>query len=440
LIKKRRFPKIFFGWWTVFASSIISFIGVGYHLYGISALFKPIASELGFSRAVTSVAVAIERLAGGFEGPLAGGLTDRFGPKWVVFFGVFFIGLGLILMNFINSVWAFYIAWGVILGTGASIALTTPMDKAIANWFVKKRGLAQGIKWVFRGLSGVLVLPLITWLIVTYGWRLACLAGGITMLVVGLPFAFFYFKRHRPEYYGLLPDGAKVAEEEAADTNRMIGRGVKYAAEVEEVEFTLRQAMRTRAYWLLIVVTGVHTFSGPAIVPHTIPFFTDLGIDPLGAAGILAMMALISIPSRLASGLIIDRLKKQHLRFLMGGTYLLEAVGITAFLLNQSITMIYVWFILRGLAIGIGTVLGSLVRARYFGRKALGSISGFSSMFLTPIVMTAPIYIGWVYDTTGSYINAFTLIAALLAFSAILACFVAPPKPPSQVTDTSQLV
>ncbi|MFC2010908.1 MFS transporter [Chloroflexota bacterium] len=440
MIKRRRFPKIFFGWWTVFAGSIISFLGVGYHIYGISALFKPIASEMGFNRAVTSVAVAIDRLAGGFEGPLAGGLTDRFGPKWVIFSGVFLFGLGLILMNFINSLWAFYIAWGVILGAGASIAFGMPLDKAIANWFVKKRGLAQGIKWVFRGLSGVLALPLITWLVVTQGWRIACLAGGIVMLVVGLPLAFFYFKRYRPEYYGLLPDGAKLAEEDATDTSRMIDRGVKYAAEVEEVEFTLKQAMRTPAYWLLIVVTGVHNFSGPAIVPHTIPFLTDVGIDPLRAAGILALMALLSIPSRLASGLIIDRLKKQHLRFLMGGTYLLEAVGIAAFLLNQNIAMIYVWFILRGIAIGTGTVLGSLLRARYFGRKALGSISGFSSMFITPVTMAAPIYIGWVYDTTGSYIDAFTLIAVLLAFSAVLACFVVPPKPPSQVTDIRKFV
>ena len=159
LIKRRRFPKIFFGWWTVLAGGIINFWGLGYHLYGISAVFKPIASELGFSRAATSVAVAITRLLSGIEGPLTGVLTDRFGPKWVTFFGVFLLGLGLILTYSINSLWTFYIAWGVIMGTGGNIALMIPLDKAIGDWFVKKRGLASSIQIGISGLSGALVLP-----------------------------------------------------------------------------------------------------------------------------------------------------------------------------------------------------------------------------------------------------------------------------------------
>jgi cyanate permease len=260
------------------------------------------------------------------------------------------------------------------------------------------------------------------------------------MLVVGLPLAFFYFKRYRPEYYGLLPDGATVGEEEVTDTGRMIDRGVEYAAEVEEVEFTLRQAARTPAYWLLIVVSAVHAFSTTAIITHSIPFFTDIGIDILRAAGILALMALVSIPSRFIGGLITDRFEKQHLRFLMGITCLLEAVGMAVFLLNPTTAMVYVWFILRGIGTGGTLVLTSLLRARYFGRKALGSIGGFSSMFLTPLAMAAPVYIGWVHDTTGSYMSAFILLAALLAFSAVIACCAVPPKPPSQVTDTLNIV
>ena len=439
MIKRRGFPKIYFGWWTALASGIISFWGLGYHLYGFSALFKPIASELGFSRAATSVPAAISRLGGAVVDPLVGGLTDKIGPRWIILFGVFLMGLGLVLMNFINSLWAFYVAWGVIVGTGSTITLMIPIDKAISDWFVKKRGLAQGIRWVFRGLGGTLVLPLIAWLIINQGWRTTVLIGGIVLWLVGLPLAWFCFKPYRPEYYGLLPDGTKVTEE-AADTSQMIERGVKYAAEIQEVEFTLRQAMRTPAFWLLVVAFGIHGVAGPTIVTHSIPFFTDMGIDPIKAAGILALMALVSIPARLASGLLTDRVKKQHLRFILGITYLLEAVGITAFLLNRSIAMIYLWFILRGIGMGAGFIPTSLIRARYFGRKALGSINGFSSMFLTPVAMAAPIYVGWVYDTTKSYITAFTLLSVLLALAAVVTCFVAPPKPPAQITDVRKFV
>ncbi|MFH0769286.1 MAG: MFS transporter [Chloroflexota bacterium] len=437
MIKRRRFPKVFFGWWTVVTCGILALWGHGYHAYGFSALFKPIATELGFSRAATSIPASIGRLEGGFEGPLSGWITDRFGPKWIIFSGVLIISLSLILMNFIHSLWAFYIVWGVILGTGVNIALSVPADTAIANWFVKKRGLALSIKMVFSGLSGVLVLPLIAWLITVQDWRVTCLMGGVVMGVIGMPLVWYFVKQRRPEYYGLLPDGTSAEEE--AESSQMIDRGVRYAAEVEEVEFTLRQAMRTPAYWLLIVVNAIHGMAMPAINIHGVPFLTDIGIDPIKAAAMLAMMVLASTPARLIGGIIADRIRKQHLRFLMSAAYLTQAIGFTVFLLHQTMPMIYVWFILYGIGMGVAFV-GSVMRARYFGRKAFGSIQGSSMMFTTPVGVIAPVYCGWIYDTTGSYLTAFTLFAVLLAFAGVFMFFILPPKPPSQVTDVRKIV
>lgn len=439
MIKKRRFSKVYFGWWTVIASGILALWGHGYHAYGFSALFKPIASELGFSRTTTSVAPSIGRLEGGFEAPLTGWLTDRFGPRWIVLFGILLIGLSLILMNFIDSLWAFYAIWGIMLGTGVNIALSLPVDKALTNWFVKKRGLALGIKNVMSGLSGVLVLPLIAWMIVAYGWRISCLIGGVVMLVVGLPLAWFFLKQHRPEYYGLLPDGA-AAEEEATEAGQMVDRGIEYAAEVDEVEFTLRQAIRTPTYWLLMLANACHSLAMPAINIHGIPFLTDIGIDQIRAASMLAMMILASIPTRFIGGVLADRVSKNRLRFLMGGAYLLQASGFAIFLLNQTVAMIYVWFILYGIGMGAGFGLMAPMRARYFGRKAFGSIAGSSRLFMTPVGIAAPIYLGWVYDTTGSYVSAFTLLAVLVALAGIIAVFILPPKPPHRVTDIRNII
>ncbi|MFC2072364.1 MFS transporter [Chloroflexota bacterium] len=439
MIKKRRFPKIFFGWWTVLGSGFLTMWGYGYYNYGFSAFFKPIASELGFNRAVTSVAASIGRFEGGFEAPLTGWITDKHGPRWIALFGVFIFGLGFILMNYVNSLWAFYLVWGAIIGTGVNVAFHVPMETAITNWFVKKRGLALGIKHMLTGLAGVLVLPLVAWLIVTQGWRMTCLAGGLLTILVGLPLTWFLLKQHRPEYYGLLPDGA-TADEQTADASQMVDRGVEYATEVQEVEFTLRQAMRTPAYWLLIVAHTCHSLVAPTITIHLIPFLTDTGIDPLRAAGMMAIMAFTSLPARLVFAFFADRLKRRHLRFLLGGTYFLEAVGITVFLLNQSIAMMYVWFIVYGSGMGAAWSLGSPVRARYFGRKAFGSIAGFSALFMTPIGIVAPVYAGWVYDTTGNYLTVFTLFAALLAFATVLMVLAIPPKPPTQITDVRKIV
>ena len=438
MIKRRRFPKIFPGWWVVVTGSFVNFWGGGYHAYGFSALFKPIASELGLSRAVASTAASITRLEGGFEGPAVGWATDKFGPRVVILLGVFLWGLGMVLMYFINSLWAFLVVWGVILGTAANIAQGVPVDTAISNWFVKKRGIAIGIKWVISGFCGILVI-LVAWLIINLGWRMTAVIGGVGMWLIGLPLVWFSIKPHRPEYYGLFPDGA-TTQEKVGDTDQMIDRGVEYAAEVQEVEFTLRQAMRTLAFWVLIAATAVHSMAMPAINIHAIPFLTDRGIDPLVAAGILAMMIFVSIPFRLVGGFLADRVRKDHLRFIIMGAYFMQALGFAAFLLNQSTAMIYVWFILYGIGHGVSLTPLTAMRARYFGRKAFGSIQGISTAITTPVGMAAPIYAGWVYDTTGSYITAFTLIAVLLAIATVLACFILPPQPPAQVTDIHKFV
>lgn len=438
--KTTRFPRIYFGWWTALAGGVLALWGYGYQAYGISALFKPISSELGFSRTATSVAASIGRFEGGFEAPIVGWMTDRFGPRWIVLCGVFFISVALVLMYFVHSLWSYYLVWGGLLAFSVNIALSIPIDAAISNWFVRKRGVALSIKWAFSGLSGVVALPLIAWLINVQGWRMTCVTGGLVMAAVGLPLAWFFLKQRRPEYYGLLPDGAKMAEDEVADVDQMIERGARYAAEVSEVEFTVKQVFRTRVYWLLIAVNSVNALISPAISIHTIPFLTDLGIDSLVAAGMMSVMLGTSVPARVFGGTIADRLDTGRLRFLLAGAYLLEFAGIGIFLLTRTVASIYIWYVLWGLGMGTAYVMNPVLRARYFGRKAYGSIQGFNSLILMPVGVIAPIYAGWVYDSTGSYISAFTSFVALLAAAIVLVMFARPPRPPEVITDIRRIM
>jgi cyanate permease len=215
---------------------------------------------------------------------------------------------------------------------------------------------------------------------------------------------------------------------------------VEYAASVGEVEYTLRQAIRTPSYWLLLISTACNSLAGPPLYIHVVPFLTDRGIDQLVAAGMLSLMIGIGLPMRFVGGFLADRVRKNQLRFLLVGAYVLEAAGVGIFLINQTMVAIYAFFILFGL--GAGTVLGLMnpIRARYFGRKALGSISGASAMFMMPVGMAAPIYFGWVYDTTGSYMAGFSLLAVLLGFAVVLAFFVFPPKPPAVITGVREIV
>jgi len=439
LIKRRRFPKIFVGWWIVLTAGILALWGDGFSFYGFSAFFKPISTELGFSRAVTSIAPSIRRLQGGLESPLVGWITDRFGPRWIVILGIFVMGLALILMYFVDSLWAFLLVWGVILGTGNNIALGVPLDTTIANWFVKKRGLALGTKIFINGFTG-LMLPLVAWLITTQGWRMAAVIGGVSMWLIGLPLAWLFIKQKRPEYYGLLPDGA-ITEGEVVEASQMIDLGVKYAAEVDEVEFTLRQAMRTRVFWLIIITTTISGLAFPVMSIHAIPFLTDWGIEPIKAAAMMSIYILAGVPFRFLGGFFADRIRTRYLPFLIGGAQLLQAAGIASFLLNQTTAMIYVWFVLYGIGMGLRMAPDSVLRARYFGRKAYGSIRGLTSLLMTPVGILAPVYVGWVYDTTGSYMTAFSLLVGILSVSGVFfLLFIRRPRPPADISSIRNIL
>ncbi len=422
--------KIFFGWWMTIAGGLLCIWGYGYTSYGFSALFKPIAEELGFSRTSTSVAASITRFEGGVGAPLVGYISDRYGPRISVFTGIFMVGLGLLLMNWVHSLWAFYVIWSVITATGINISLSMPLDVAITNWFVKKRGKALSIKWVFSGLSGVIGLPIVALLISAYGWRMACVIGGLVMWIVGLPLVWFFIKPHRPEYYGLLPDGASTEAQGRAEIEQA---GITYSLEAGEVEFTIGQAMRTPTFWLLIVAYMFHGALYPVMNIHCIPFLTDRGMNPLVAAGTMSIYVSASIPARFLGGVIADRVRTSRIRFILAGAYALESLGVTLFLFNQqSMTALYMFFILYGLGMGAALTLTPILRARYFGRMAFGTIAGFSRGINVPVGVMGPILAGWIYDTTGDYIWAFTLFALLLGTSAVVMSFVPPPTPPKK--------
>ncbi len=434
----KRPPRIFPGWWAVLAGTWLNFWGSAFAAYGFSALFKPISAELGFSRAATAVASGISRFEGGFLSPVVGWLVDRFGPRWVAVFGTFLFSLALALMYFVNSLWAFYLVWGVILGSGQNFSSGIPVDKAITNWFVKKRGLALSIRWI---ASGVLVLPLIAWSITNLGWRTTCLIGGVVSAIVGIPLVAFSIKQHRPEYYGLLPDGATIREEMSrAGQTQTIEKGTAYAAAVGATELTLRQALKTPAYWILMIAQAGYMIAHQALSIHVVPFLTDMGIDLTRAAVIMTFSGVIGIIARLVGGLVADRIKGGYLRFLFGGAILIQGIGILAFLLNQTIVMVYPLLILNYIGFGMSMVLTPMIWGRYFGRKAFGSIRGFSTMFTTPLVILSPIYTGWVYDTTGSYIGAFIVMAIIFSSGGVLMSLARPPKPPTQVSDIRQIV
>ncbi len=400
-------------------TGVVSGLGIGFYYYGFSALFKPIALELGISRATTSGAAGVGFMVGSFLAPLVGWIVDKFGPRLTTLIGMLITIIGLILMNFINSTWGFYLVWGLMLGLGVNLGLTIAIDKALTNWFIRKIGLAIGTKFALLGFVCAMTLPTVSRLVSKVGWRMTCLIWA-AVITAGIPFILTFVRNKKPEYYGLLPDGEEIRPCSESRRESSIDWPVSYASGLQVPEFSLRQAMKTASYWILIVCSGINFFIITGFNTHCIPFLTGMDIDPIVAGSMMGIMLFFTIPSRFIAGVFSDRVGKNRMNLLVGLPFFLQAIGFGVFLAIQSSFTIYALLILYGIAHGLPTPLLIVLISRYFGRKAFGSIFGTCFLFGSPFALFSPIIVGWIFDTTNSYRIAFVLFTSLALFGVFL--------------------
>ncbi len=261
---------IFYGWWIVGAATIGGVLNSGLYFYGFSTFFVPIINEFGWTRAALSGAFSLSRLEGGILGPIEGYLIDRFGPQKLMLIGIPLMGLGYIILSQVSSLWLFYLVFAVFITMGASLGTMTPLSTAVANWFIRKRSLAFGLMWSGSGISGA-AIPFLALLIGALGWRTALFVVGLIIWAVGLPLILVV--RHRPEKMGLFPDGEPLPATVSASSGYEM-----------DVNFTVREAVRTPAFWLISLSFAFRAMVSSALAVHQIPFLIDRGFSPLVAA------------------------------------------------------------------------------------------------------------------------------------------------------------
>jgi|TARA_B100001964_G_scaffold244823_1_gene328182 MFS family permease len=407
---KKTKTKFFYGWYIVIAGSLAMALSSGINYHGFGNLFLPLSKEFGWSRTRISTVFSLARLENGILGPIDGYLIDKFGPRIVILVGVPIMSVGYILLSKVDSFLSFSLVYilGVTVGSGT---LHTPIQTAVANWFNKKRGLAFGVMWSGVGIGGLLV-PFYGWLIQAYGWRDTSIIIGFVILLVGVPCGILM--RHNPYQYGDYPDGMKPSNDTEEDLIHH-----------DDESYTVKEALSTSSFWLLTMATGLRILVTSGVSLHLVPFFVDLGISPVAAAGFAGSVGIMSIPGRFGLSTIGDYINK---RYILVICMLCLSLGVFLLSIMDSLTGVILALILYSSSQGGSAVIPNALMADYFGIKHYGTIMGFRSILVTFGVIAGPIISGATFDNYGSYKFAFMFFAFINLIAFVMVIFSLPPK------------
>ena len=406
-IGRNRRQKVFYGWWIVLAGAVSQAYTAGAYWQGFGAFFDLILGHFGWSRAVTALAVSIQRTESGAVAPFVGYFIDRYGPRQVMLIGITILGVGFILLSRVQNLWQFYLAF-VVITLGLSFGTFMVVTTCIANWFMEKRARALGLAMTGTGVGGLLV-PLIILIINATSWRTALVLVGVGFFATGLPAAFLM--RRRPEDHGMLPDG-RTRQLRATATGSSGQEGARSRAGPER-DFTVREALKTRWFWQFAVAMGVAQMAMSASI-HQIPAITSFGFS-LGTAGlIITGSSLTSMVGRLSSGFLGDVVDK---RYVIAASIVCQVAGLLFLANSTSMSMLIGFMLFWGLGWGGGVPVRFAMVADYFGRRSFGSIMGFLGTVSTVFGIASPVLVGWLADVRG---GDYRMPLMALAFSVLV--------------------
>jgi MFS family permease len=409
---------IFYGWIIVAIAFVTAGLGVTART-AFSLMFPPIVEEFGWDRGLAAGAFSFGFLVSAAISPFVGRLMDKRGPRFVIELGVIVLAAGLLAATTIRTPWQLYLYLGVLVGGGANCMTYTVQSQYLPNWFVRRRALAIGIAFSGVGVGAVVALPWIQALILSEGWRTACWALGIVVLVLLAPINLLVAKR--PEDMGLQPDGGARATGAARRSNIV-------DAEWVAIEWTLARAVRTTRFWWLAVGYFCGGFVWYAVQVHQTKYLVDVGFSPMQAAWALGLVAMAGIPGQILLGALSDRIGREIVWTITCAGFAICYAALLGLAAGPSPVLLYLMVLSQGLlGYAVTSLMGPVV-AEIFEGPHFGSIFGLITVPLIVGGAAGPAAAGLLYDRTGDYTAAFWLCIALCAVGAVAIWRASPGK------------
>jgi MFS family permease len=388
----------FYGYLIVGIAFIIMFIFWG-AFYAFGVFFKLILKEFGWTRAMTAGAFSLCSIIQGLLGVVMGGFTDKVGPRLVMTCCGLLLGLGYILMSRVHVIWELYLFYGVIIGAGMGGSFT-PLMSTVARWFEGRRSTMTGIVTAGTGIGAFIGPPVVSRLIVGYGWRISyVILGSIILAVVVLCSQFI---RRDPTQVG------QVAYHDGSEEKKIPFQNTR--------EFSLRGAAYTMQFWILAGMIFSLGFCVFAIMVHIVPHAAELGISTLSAANILSTIGGGSVVGKVLLGRTADRIGSRK-SFMIG--FILMSSALFMILLAKGELILYLFAAVFGFAFGGCVSSESPIVAELFGLSSHGLILGVIALSFLFGGAVGPLLFGYIFDIRESYQWGF-LVCVVVSFSGLI--------------------
>ncbi len=423
VVQHTRHRGIFYGWYIVGAGFFAN-VASSFALASTLGIFlKPLTENLGVSRGVFSLLRSGEAIIGASVAPLVGTLVDRHGGRWLLAIGAIIVGVGYFLLGHVDSFSQFAAVRLSFVTLGDSLMGSMVVNIVIAQWFLRRRGRALAFSSMGIGFAKVCMPVVAASLIVWLGWRHTWMVFGLAAVALGVAPVLLFFRR-TPEEMGLSPDGdrASIAADEKIRKQKPAHSG---AMANQDLIWTRAEAVRTQAFWLLVITFGVASMGVTGLNLHVYPYVTDLGYSPVVAATVMSVIASMQLASPLAWGFLAERIDVRIAAVLR---FIIQAIGLGLAISTSSLICLYIGFFLYGIGLGGNMVLPEILWANFFGRRSLGKIRGLGLLISQALSAGGPPFFGFLFDITRGYTLSFGIFGAALITSAFLSLMLRPPQ------------
>ena len=414
--------SIYYGWKVAAASCFMMFFASGIFFRGFSVFFVPLRDSLHLSNFQTSLVFSISRAEGGLEGPAAGYLIDKFGNRLLAVLGIIIAGVGYLVFARVDDFISFALVYLGMISLGASVSFQHAIFAGLNMWFIRNRALALSLLASSAALGGVVLIPLLTLLISRASWEWAAFISGLIFLVLVLPFTLVL--KTSPESIGLLPDGDDPASgpRPVREQGASAGRPA-----VDPRDFGISEALRTSAYWLLLLGMVLRQLAIMGILVNLQPLLIWKGASLETAGYLISLMLATNVVARVAIGWAADRWPKPPIMTLCSAAGSLACVLIIMGSWDTSPWAVVLYLVLTGIGESVG-IIGWAALGDYYGRRKFATLRGIITFSQSGVLVGSPMFVGWWADHTGGDYT-FPLLLCLVFLATTAVCFALMRKP-----------